>query len=633
LGETELDELDGMYREELAKVFGIQDLEKAVLSDILSKTEPLAKEGRGKGLRDQFVTFQRERKNNDTISSRSRIEKMSLAKARTIIQSETDALFLDKVVLKIHNDSIPSDVILVDLPGVSVPNPRHRRITFKFIKEEAHAVVFVLLAPQIFNKDDHEIMEEIRKGGNSIAEKTFWVINRWDSLSPGQQTQTLSDFGNVMKEYSIPGTYSCFQTNALYGLLSQLRMKGDVPNDTALAIHLQSYEKALLSRYSGDHKAALHDSQVDLLQAKTLDFLNNRLRETTLKATSDSINNNFYKPIRDHLIRSREKDESTIKNELSNKQKDVVRTTVKERFDGQTKTIRDQIQTLMKEFVQHGTMLEPFKKLEKDIQEKISDGKDTDAYEVYTQILAHGKYRQVPYYLEIELKVVENLNTVLKEFFVNLVKDQTTTMFNNLTDRINGTLEKIREEVNNDKDVVEPLEKVLVNARSSFQDRVFGVAIIYSAELDKLLTYERKTFGFGGNNLLNQLENVARSDCTNIQDCSHEIKSEHFKAKTDSIRNVLKKEYLKKIAESHGQIIQKIFPVITNCLQEVEENILREMGTKYSSALDTIVRNEIEGTFSLQKKELETRSQRFRGIIEKIDQTHKEMMTSLANVI
>jgi hypothetical protein len=163
----------------------------------------LAREGLGQKLREQFQLYQEHRQKRQ-IDARGRVVSVSIQEAQEKIRDETEAMFLDRVVLKINAPQIQSDVVLVDLPGVSVPNPRHRAITFRFVKEEAHAIVFVLMATRLFDKDENEIMEQIRPGESRIAEKTFWVINRWDALSSEQQRQTNIDFDNKMRESAIP---------------------------------------------------------------------------------------------------------------------------------------------------------------------------------------------------------------------------------------------------------------------------------------------------------------------------------------------------------------------------------------------------------------------------------------------
>lgn len=39
------------------------------------------------------------------------------------------------------------------------------------------------MATKLLDKDEMEIMELFRAGESHIAEKTFWVLNRWDALT------------------------------------------------------------------------------------------------------------------------------------------------------------------------------------------------------------------------------------------------------------------------------------------------------------------------------------------------------------------------------------------------------------------------------------------------------------------
>ena len=185
LNEAEVESLGELYRKEIASLFQLPELENAPYTTLLEKVKPLASEGRGRRLVEQFQTYQ-EQRHRRKVDPRGKVVTTSIIQAQEMIRDETEAMFLDRVVLKVSNTQIPEDVVLVDLPGVSVPNPRHREITFRFVKEEAHAVVFVLMATRLFDKDEIEIMELVRSGESRIADKTFWVLNRWDSLSAQQ---------------------------------------------------------------------------------------------------------------------------------------------------------------------------------------------------------------------------------------------------------------------------------------------------------------------------------------------------------------------------------------------------------------------------------------------------------------
>lgn len=62
----------------------------------------------------------------------------------------------------------------------------------------------------------------------------------------------------------------------------------------------------------------------------------------------------------------------------------------------------------------------------------------------------------------------------------------------------------------------------------------------------------------------------------------------------------------------------------------VSKKLLDVMQTKYRTALETIMFQEVEGEFGSQKKGVEDRSRRFRDTIEQIEQLGNEMASSLA---
>ena len=112
------------------------------------------------------------------------------------------------------------------------------------------------MATRLFDRDEMEIMEKIRARESQITRKTFWVLNRWDSLTAQQQQSSLINFRENMEEFAVPDDYNFFTTNALHSLLAQLAEKGESPSDSKLQQHSSDYEDVLSSRYGGRHEAA-----------------------------------------------------------------------------------------------------------------------------------------------------------------------------------------------------------------------------------------------------------------------------------------------------------------------------------------------------------------------------------------
>ena len=397
LNEAELENLGEMYRKEIASVFGQPALATLPFASLIEKTKPLANEVRGRGLVEQFQCFQ-EQRHRRQIDPRGRIVRVSIQDAQKHIRNETEAMFLDRVVLHVAKTDIPADTVVVDLPGVSVPNPRHREITFRFVREEAHAVIFVLMATRVFDKDDVEIMELFRSGENHIADKTFWVLNRWDSLSSQQQQQTVESFEKQMQGFAIPSGFRYFRTNALHGLLSQLGIRQEQPTDSALQRHIKDYEEALAVKYSNNHHIAFRESQLSQLQEEVIAFLNNQLRQTTLRSAFENVKANFGEPLPHHLRRAKDVDDSLISDNLKREEKEVSHKRVEDRFKERTSEIQSQLKELRNDVAvkRSGILIERTQQLVEQLKEKIEKGAETDAYQIYQEIIAGRELRKYP---------------------------------------------------------------------------------------------------------------------------------------------------------------------------------------------------------------------------------------------
>lgn len=635
LDQSEVEDLEEMYRKEIAAVFDRPELANMPFTTLIEQTKNTANEGRGKKLLEQFDIFQAERKKRE-ISSRGQIIKISIDEAYDKIRDEKEAMFLDRIVLKINKNDIPEDTVLVDLPGISVPNPRHREITFRFIRQEANAVVFVLMATRLFDKDEVSIMELFRSGETHISQKTFWVLNRWDALSPQQQQQTLSDFETKMKDFSVPSGYKAFRTNALHGLLAQLKIKNESPSDLALQSHLKDYEECFVSRYSSSHSKALQDSQITSLQKEVLVFLNDHLRRTTLHSAFDNAKTNFIDPISHHLRSAKEDDDKLITKSLSAQEKDLARKRIESQLEKRAEDIKSQLRELRNDIAlrRSGVLIEKTKDLVDQLREKIEKGPETDAFQIYQEIIAGRELRKYPYHFEIEMQIVDNLNTLLKRSFRSIVRSQVESVFEELTVKIENTLEKIGEDVNYTTEVMSSFKDVLDEEASSFSNRVDGVVMTLAAQLDELLLYKPKSFMtfLKGNEILEGLEEAAKMGFENLKASGQSIKESDFSEKTKKIRETLSKNYIEKVAEYHEHITHDIFPIIINNMQQIEERLLDALKSKYRSALEIVISQKISEEFSEKKKDIEKRSQRFRGFVDEIDQAMIEMKKILTDI-
>ncbi|GIW84243.1 MAG: hypothetical protein KatS3mg106_756 [Gemmataceae bacterium] len=634
LTQEEVEKLGELYRKEIATTFQIPELANLPYSTLMERVKPLAAEGRGRRLVDHFQIYC-EQKQRRPLDSRGRVMTISIAEAQDKIRDETEAMFLDRVVLKIHAPQLPEDVVLVDLPGISVPNPRHREITFRFVKEDAHAIIFVLMATRLFDKDEIEIMELIRSGETHIAEKTFWVLNRWDSLTTEQQRQTISDFQQKMEEFRIPAGYHYFRTNALYGLLAQLAARGVPLDDPALNRHWRDYQNAVEQRYGGSHETALRESQVPALQQHVLEFLNKRLRWTTLNSVLDNARGNFISPIVHHLRVAKEKDDARLNHHLRQQEKEEVREQVEKQFEERRGELTRLLQDIRSEVAEKrsAVMVTKTEDLLRELQNKINGGDETDAYKIYMEIVTGPNLRLYPYHFEIEMRIVDKLNAMLKREFHDIVLNQAEEVFNDYATKVKEFLEKIRQDVNYAREIMEPFEEVLEEGKKTFLTELRGHVKTIVGDFDKMLVYKPKEYWlWGGNPILEGLEKAARMGSDIINYSEGQIQPSHFQSKTEAIRRTLADHYIQRVREEHRTIARKAPMLIINNLQAIEQKLLTVLQSKYRTALETIMAERVGKEFQSQREEIENRSRRFRDKIDQIERVMQEMAGVLERV-
>lgn len=110
LNEVEVEKLGDLYRTEIAALFQMPELATAPCSTLLEKVKPLASEGRGHRLVDQFQVYQEQRR-SPQVDPRGRVVTTSISDAQDKIRDETEAMFLDRVVLRIQAPQSPEDVV------------------------------------------------------------------------------------------------------------------------------------------------------------------------------------------------------------------------------------------------------------------------------------------------------------------------------------------------------------------------------------------------------------------------------------------------------------------------------------------------------------------------------------------
>lgn len=630
---SEIRELDILFRQELSKKFNEPEFENAPVNEILEALDKLTGTGRGKHLIDSFKLFQDEKAGYIDDSVLKKVERISIEEAQSLVRNERLAMFLDKIVLYLKIN-IPDDIVLVDLPGVSVPNPRHRNLTFQFMSHEAHAVVFVLMASRLFDSDETEIIEEVREGDSFIKEKVFWVLNRWDSLSLYQKESTINNFEEKLKEFDIPQeglTY--FKTNALHGLLSQMAISDESPSDSKIKEHMKEYRSKLDMLYDNDHERALSESDIPLLRQKLFAFINDRIRKTTIETTVHNTLSNFVKPLVYHLSKTKRADEKHIEHGFD----EEVNRNVRQELESQINKDRSRIsltlgqirETVVKD---RGTIFnKETDKLEEKLKLIIEDGDQTDAYRAYQSIIAHRKFRRYPYYFEIEINIVENLNDLLKREFLNIIRRHALNIYRELEENIKTLVSDIGTNIDFEPQVMSEIESPLTEIQKRLETQITGIVEQKASLLDELLLYKPKGFfGFsGGNEIIDGLSEAAKYGTENIKRADQPIEQEHMSAKTQKIRDTLKNHYIEKSLKFRDEVAEGFWEQIRNLLIDMEGDLNNKLNSSYVNKLEVTLRKQLEENYDDRQKGIKERAARFRQHIEFLQDSDKFLVSIL----
>lgn len=96
---------------------------------------------------------------------------------------------LKSISISIPARNVSYPIQLVDLPGMDVPNLAHRQFSYKFIAEEADAVLFLKDSQKpSFTEGEQELLTHISSKLYDIQKKCFFIFNKWhDTDHPGAE--------------------------------------------------------------------------------------------------------------------------------------------------------------------------------------------------------------------------------------------------------------------------------------------------------------------------------------------------------------------------------------------------------------------------------------------------------------
>jgi GTPase SAR1 family protein len=387
-----------------------------------------------------------EKNMRDKIRETSHSVECSREKAFSLIKDELEAAFIEKIEVRLKDMDIPHDVVIVDLPGVSVHNPRHRDVTLDFIKYSAHAIVLVLSAKRILDKDENLILKGFMGSNVNIQNKFFWVINQWDLVTDLDKKDIEADFEDMCSDLNINYLRS-YRTSARDGLLAWLCLHktNSIQASERLQEHMRTYEENLTHKYNSDHELAYKLSQVGKIRKDVFGYLNSEIKKTTLKEMAEGILVKCKRICT--ILRKEQEDHRHYLSEMMESEKKLREEEyIEEKRNRLTLEARETLRKMLDKVV--------------DEQDEIEATRNTVLWEhiesTYSNnINLQGEFRKVmkilgrkaPLYFEIETNVLTSINELVKDKFVKVLKEGIGRIFDEYEILLEGFSRYISEEL------------------------------------------------------------------------------------------------------------------------------------------------------------------------------------------
>lgn len=251
LGEAEREELKQLYIEELSKelrqpVGDYLKLDRGELlrrleKDIEHYTNQLGAFGKQKFFDELKTLVEGWRKLSGAI------KEIDLSELQNYVTEDyQDVLFVDKVEIFLPDVDIPENVILVDLPGLGVVNPRHRKLTKSYVENDAKAFVIAMKVFHLLEGEEIELLAEIHGQRKRVLQRAFWAINQWDVLTAKQKREELANFEQKIDSYGFQiAKDRVFRVSALNYLLLRLIAEGRLLPGSKIGEHADTLQKSL----------------------------------------------------------------------------------------------------------------------------------------------------------------------------------------------------------------------------------------------------------------------------------------------------------------------------------------------------------------------------------------------------
>lgn len=163
-----------------------------------------------------------------------------------VTEDYDDVLFVNQAEIYLAEVNIPENVVLVDLPGLGVVNPRHRKVTKTYVENDAKAFVIAMKVFHLLEGEEIELLAEIHSQRKRVLQRAFWVINQWDVLSAKQKKEELANFNQKIDHYGFHITKDrVYKVSALNYLLLKLIEDNRLDAASSAREHVDALKKAI----------------------------------------------------------------------------------------------------------------------------------------------------------------------------------------------------------------------------------------------------------------------------------------------------------------------------------------------------------------------------------------------------
>ena len=220
--------------------------------------------------------------------------------------------------------------------------------------------------------------------------------------------------------------------------------------------------------------------------------------------------------------------------------------------------MRSRLDRVRDDIVEKRTTLLPLVDLAKSLHEAITEGEETDAYLIYKKIMKSPFLRKYPYYFEIETKIVDTLNTVVKQYYVSSVKQVALTLLERCREEVAEFIEAVKQKVDYDQEVIIAIRDCLSATENQLHSGIGQIVETDASMLDGLLVYRKQKGGVLSyffpkqNEIFVGLQAAAELGYDKISNPTMKVSPEDFQEKTNIIRDTLKKHYI----DSEGRVYE-----------------------------------------------------------------------------